>query len=101
MSEAIAGLPPPPPSKPPRDASVVVVFRQAPAGVEVFWLEREQRLSFAGGFFAFPGGKLDAADAQVPVVGAQGPDAALVVTDRKSTRLNSSHRYISRMPSSA
>jgi 23S rRNA pseudouridine1911/1915/1917 synthase len=28
-------------------------------------------------------------------------DAGLVQVDRKSTRLNSSHRYISRMPSSA
>ncbi|MBL8938284.1 MAG: hypothetical protein JNM69_27210, partial [Archangium sp.] len=48
MSEAIAGLPPPPPGKPPRDASAVIVFRRASTGVEVFWLEREQRLSFAG-----------------------------------------------------
>jgi hypothetical protein len=28
-------------------------------------------------------------------------DNVLALTDRKSTRLNSSHRYISRMPSSA
>jgi hypothetical protein len=27
--------------------------------------------------------------------------SVLVMSDRKSTRLNSSHRYISRMPSSA
>jgi len=80
MSEAIAGLPPPPPAKPPREASAVIVFRRASDGVEVFWLEREQRLSFAGGFFAFPGGKVDAADAQVPVQGATGLEAQRLVT---------------------
>lgn len=80
MSEAIAGLPPPPPGKPPRDASAVITWRRTWRGVEVFWLEREQRLSFAGGFFAFPGGKVDAADATVPVQGASGEAAKLVVT---------------------
>jgi two-component system chemotaxis response regulator CheY len=30
-----------------------------------------------------------------------GVKVDLLITDRKSTRLNSSHRYISRMPSSA
>jgi hypothetical protein len=35
-------------------------------------------------------------------VGVAGPgDPGVVEGDRKSTRLNSSHRYISRMPSSA
>ena len=80
MSEAIEGLPAAPPPKPPRDASAVVVFRRAAGGVEVFWLEREQRLSFAGGFFAFPGGKVDQADAAVPVEGASGQGAQLIVT---------------------
>ncbi|MBL8921979.1 MAG: MBL fold metallo-hydrolase [Myxococcaceae bacterium] len=80
MSEAIAGLPPPPPGKPPRDASAVIVWRRTWRGVEVFWLEREQRLSFAGGFFAFPGGKVDAADDLVPVRGASGDAAKLVAT---------------------
>lgn len=80
MSEAIEGLPPAPPPKPPRDASAVIVFRRAASGVEVFWLEREQRLSFAGGFFAFPGGKVDKADAQVPVEGASGQAAQVIVT---------------------
>lgn len=80
MSEALAGVPAPPPPKPPRDAAAVIVFRRVAGKVEVFWLEREQRLSFAGGFFAFPGGKVDAADAQVPVEGASGAQAQLIVT---------------------
>ena len=36
-----------------------------------------------------------------PVSLANGPDGALYVVDRKSTRLNSSHSSVSRMPSSA
>jgi hypothetical protein len=36
-----------------------------------------------------------------PLVGAAGAIGAVGLPDRKSTRLNSSHRYISRMPSSA
>jgi glyoxylase-like metal-dependent hydrolase (beta-lactamase superfamily II)/8-oxo-dGTP pyrophosphatase MutT (NUDIX family) len=54
---------------------VVVLYRRAAEGVEVFWLEREQRLAFAGGFYAFPGGRLDAADGAVPVEGAEGEEA--------------------------
>lgn len=80
MSEALAGVPAPPAPKPPRDASAVIVFRRVGGRVEVFWLEREQRLSFAGGFFAFPGGKVDAADAHVPVAGVTGEAASLLVT---------------------
>ncbi len=54
---------------------MVVLYRRVAAGVEVFWLEREARLTFAGGFYAFPGGRVDAADADVPVVGASGDEA--------------------------
>ncbi|MFT3710460.1 MAG: MBL fold metallo-hydrolase [Archangium sp.] len=63
MSEALPGVPAMPPSGPPRDAAAVILFRRIEqGGVEVFWLEREQKLAFAGGFFAFPGGKVDKAD---------------------------------------
>ncbi len=80
MSEALPGVPALPPGPPPRDASAVVLFRHAARGVEVFWLEREAKLRFAGGFFAFPGGKVDADDARVPVQGASGEGAKFVVT---------------------
>ncbi|MFO0601220.1 MAG: MBL fold metallo-hydrolase [Myxococcaceae bacterium] len=81
MSEAMAGVPAMPVSStPPRDAAAVVLFRRVAAGVEVFWLEREQKLSFAGGFFAFPGGKVDRADAAIAVTGAQGDHGRCIAT---------------------
>ncbi|MFZ5443015.1 MAG: MBL fold metallo-hydrolase [Myxococcota bacterium] len=81
MSEALPGVPALPPGPPPRDAAAVVLYRRVPgSGVEVFWLEREAKLSFAGGFFAFPGGKVDADDARVAVVGEGGHGSRFVVT---------------------
>lgn len=63
----------------PRDAAAVILFRRTGGEAEVFWLKREKNLTFAGGFYAFPGGKVDAADANIPVEGATGPDAAIKV----------------------
>ncbi|MHB8873213.1 MAG: MBL fold metallo-hydrolase [Myxococcaceae bacterium] len=77
MSELLPGLPPAPPSPRPRDAAAVVMFRESGYGIEVFWVRREQHLSFAAGFFAFPGGGVDPADGEVPVTGAVGQEAAL------------------------
>jgi ribonuclease/clavin/mitogillin len=79
MSEALPGMPPAPPPGKPRPAAVVVLYRRVGAGAEVFWVKREKALAFAGGFYAFPGGKVDKADAQVPVSGAAGEEAALRV----------------------
>ncbi len=80
MSEPLAGLrgftPEPAPA---RDAATVLLYRRAGAGVELYWTHRDGRLSFAPGFHALPGGKLDAADGEVPVQGASGLDAALRV----------------------
>ena len=61
----------------PRLSAVAVLYRRTEGGVEVFWVKREKALAFAGGFYAFPGGKLDVGDAEVPVRGASGEDAAL------------------------
>lgn len=80
MSEPLAGLlgftPEPAPT---RDAATVLLYRHVPSGLEVFWTRRDGRLSFAPGFHALPGGKLDVADGEVPVDGASGRDAALRV----------------------
>jgi ribonuclease/clavin/mitogillin len=56
---------------------VVVPYRRVGAGVEVFWVKREKALRFAGGFYAFPGGKVDPADGAVPVRGAAGEEATM------------------------
>jgi 8-oxo-dGTP pyrophosphatase MutT (NUDIX family) len=46
-----------------RDASTVVLLRDAPAGLEVFLIKRSGLSDVLGGAYVFPGGKLDAADA--------------------------------------
>jgi endoribonuclease LACTB2 len=79
MSEAVPGLPLlAAPAARPRDAAVTVLYRQGGNGPEVFWVRREKRLSFGGGFYAFPGGRLDRADSELEVHGAQGQEAAFV-----------------------
>lgn len=40
-------------------AATVVVLRDAPAGPEVLMLRRDRNLSFAGGMWVFPGGRID------------------------------------------
>jgi endoribonuclease LACTB2 len=91
MSELVPGVPPPPPPAKPRDAAAVILFRRVQRPIqpgeatladttEVFWVKREPKLGFAGGFYAFAGGKVDRADAGVPVDGAAGLDATLRVT---------------------
>ncbi|HTS78951.1 MAG TPA: MBL fold metallo-hydrolase [Myxococcaceae bacterium] len=78
MSEAIPGMQEAPPPAEPRDAAVVVLVRMGPRGLETFWLRRERTVSFAAGFYAFPGGRVDAADAELPIEGAGPPDSRLV-----------------------
>lgn len=48
---------------PVRDASTVVLLRDAPTGLEVFLMKRSGLSDVLGGAYVFPGGKLDAADA--------------------------------------
>ena len=78
MSEAIPGMQEAPPPAEPKDAAVVVLVRMGPRGLETFWLRRERTVSFAAGFYAFPGGRVDAGDAEVPIEGAGPPDSRLV-----------------------
>jgi endoribonuclease LACTB2 len=78
VSHAYPGLPPAPPPPAPIVATAVVLYRDGPSGREVLLVRRGAERRFAGGFHAFPGGRLDPEDAQVPVAGASGDDAALV-----------------------
>lgn len=59
---------------PARPAATVVLLRDAPSGPEVYLIKRAASMAFAGGRYAFPGGRVDPGDA-VAVPWA-GPDAA-------------------------
>jgi len=49
----------------PRDASAVILLNQDES--KVLWAQRNPKISFLGGFHAFPGGKTDEIDAQIAV----------------------------------
>ena len=67
-----------------RPAASVVLVRRGPLGLEVFWVRRGEQLRFAGGFFAFAGGRVDAADAALPVdpAGSGGAEEPLAPEER-------------------
>lgn len=46
----------------PSRASSVILVRDTPNGVETFLIKRHEASSFMGGFYAFPGGNVEAAD---------------------------------------
>jgi 8-oxo-dGTP pyrophosphatase MutT (NUDIX family) len=47
-----------------RPAATVVLLREAPGGFEALLLLRSRKLGFHGGEWVFPGGRVDAADAE-------------------------------------
>jgi 8-oxo-dGTP pyrophosphatase MutT (NUDIX family) len=62
-------------------AATVVLHRQGARGLEVYWVRRGEHLRFAGGFYAFPGGRVDVGDAALPVKGGErlvGHEAACI-----------------------
>ncbi|GAB4204023.1 MAG: NUDIX hydrolase [Sandaracinaceae bacterium] len=74
----------------PLPASTVVLVRDGTAGLEVFLVQRHKATTFMGGAYVFPGGKLDAADAD-PSLRARsaGPDDdALLAALGPSERLD-------------
>jgi 8-oxo-dGTP pyrophosphatase MutT (NUDIX family) len=50
---------------PPLQAATTVLLRDAPAGLEVFLVKRHGLSDVLGGAYVFPGGKLDASDAEL------------------------------------
>jgi glyoxylase-like metal-dependent hydrolase (beta-lactamase superfamily II)/8-oxo-dGTP pyrophosphatase MutT (NUDIX family) len=64
------------PAPTPKDAAAIILLRQDtdPANPEVFWIKRSDKLAFLGGYHAFPGGQIDATDADVDV--RNSPNAA-------------------------
>ena len=51
---------------PPLDAATVMMLRDGEAGLEVFLLKRHGLSDVLGGAYVFPGGKVDADDAELP-----------------------------------
>jgi 8-oxo-dGTP pyrophosphatase MutT (NUDIX family) len=73
-------------SSPLRPAATVVLLRDAPAGLEVFLMKRHGLSDVLGGAHVFPGGKVDATDAELDMAAhgdqpASALHAALGETD--------------------
>ncbi|MEO8436747.1 MAG: MBL fold metallo-hydrolase [Pyrinomonadaceae bacterium] len=66
----------------PKDAAAAILLRHKtdPANPEVFWVRRSEKLSFLGGFYAFPGGKLDPPDMEVEVANCDDADTAAAIS---------------------
>src|SRR6266566_9836142 len=56
----------------PKPAASVVLVRPSPPGapepIEVYMVRRQRSMKFLGGFYAFPGGKVDPSDADSSVL---------------------------------
>lgn len=59
----------------PRDAAAVILLKDR-GDPKVFWVKRNISLAFMGGYRAFPGGQLDPADAEIPVLDCEPGEAA-------------------------
>jgi 8-oxo-dGTP pyrophosphatase MutT (NUDIX family) len=57
----------------PRPAATVLLLRDTAAGLEVLMTRRSASASFAPGAYVFPGGGIDAADAQAHDIAARRP----------------------------
>lgn len=79
MSFVPGDFPPAPPPAEPVVATAVILHRDGPAGREVVLVRRGNDRRFAGGWHAFPGGRLDPEDLAVPVVGADDAASAALV----------------------
>lgn len=60
----------PAPDVPVRDAATVVLLRDGASGIEAWLLTRVREMAFAAGMSVFPGGRVDPADADLPLAGA-------------------------------
>src|SRR5262245_27639317 len=73
-----------------RPASTVVILRDAADGIEVFMVERHREIDFASGALVFPGGKVDAQDAdpgwgELAAEALPGPRRNLLVAAGRET----------------
>ena len=66
---------PPPPIATPQPAASVVLLRDSGAGPEILYVQRHPDLKFMGGYWVFPGGRIDPGD-RPPGEAAEGEGAA-------------------------
>jgi len=52
-----------------------VILLKDPDDPKVFWVKRNPKLQFMGGYHAFPGGQLDKSDSELSVEGCEGEQA--------------------------
>jgi len=66
----------------PKDAAAIILLRQNtdPGNPEVFWVRRSEKLSFLGGFQAFPGGKMDPPDTEIQVANCSDAETAAAIS---------------------
>ncbi|TDG11980.1 NUDIX domain-containing protein [Seongchinamella unica] len=69
-------------TQPIRPASTVVLLRDSDEGLETLLLKRNKALAFAGGFWVFPGGSLDAED--LAAAGGDEEQAARIAAAREA-----------------
>jgi ribonuclease/clavin/mitogillin len=65
----------------PKDAAAVILLREGsdPRDPVVFWARRSERMTFMPGFYAFPGGQRDEADAETEVDDAPDSETARMI----------------------
>ncbi len=66
----------------PKDAAAVILIphNPNPSNPDVFWVKRNYRLAFLGGFHAFPGGQIDETDAAVEVRNARDTTTSTMIS---------------------
>jgi 8-oxo-dGTP pyrophosphatase MutT (NUDIX family) len=75
---------------PVRDAATVVLLRDGASGIEAWLLTRVTGMAFAAGMTVFPGGRVDPADADLPLAGADLPQLA----DRLDCDVRTAHGLV-------
>ncbi len=66
----------------PKDAAAVILLRHETdhSDPEVFWVRRSEKLAFLGGYHAFPGGQVDASDAETRVDNCEDKETAAMIS---------------------
>jgi 8-oxo-dGTP pyrophosphatase MutT (NUDIX family) len=75
-----------PEPRPARLSATVLLVRDTPLGLEVFMVERHHQIDFATGALVFPGGQVDAADAD-PALAARCAGAARLDDEARTLRV--------------